>query len=128
MKEKENFIKRYDANFIAMKSLVDEAKFFIIDNYRNNKINWNQFSISMKNDTGYFRFGLPVDQKLNGIRSKVARRILESIICEPITSINFVLDEMDDDFSVEINEKLFLKIDDLRVIFFASFIEKSLVV
>ncbi len=150
-----NYKKQYETNIAANQILAESAKIYILKNWKKVK-SWKDLEISIIDNTGketyYYSYKkiesirsrkvIPVSNKLEKLKSiikptKIKISILDKWFSKHEaerkknqnhikTLKNVVLDPTDGDFSLDINGKSHLWIDNESVIVLADFIESKL--
>lgn len=129
-----NFLEEYNRRIAEMQHIALCAKVYILDNYEKIK-NWSKLDVEIRDNTGnitvYYNYIKKEFSKKKG--RDAFDRIMQEIDTDnekkhnPIVSLtDVVLDPTDEDFSLTINGKNHLWIDDQSVILIASYIEKEL--
>jgi hypothetical protein len=126
-----DFHKKYSENIAANQIIAESAKIFILKNYKSIK-DWSLLDVTIRDNTGketrYYKF---IENKWKGKhkRADFLDKFFDKMKDNqnPIESLTeAVLDPTDGDFSITINGKDHLWIDDGSVITIANYIEKKL--
>jgi hypothetical protein len=128
-----NFMEEYRKHMVAMQHTAECAKIYILKNWESVK-DWKDLNVIIRDNSGknteYFNYK---ERERTGKASKSWEEMLRRLEKRdkkkhnPITSLTgVVLDTTDGDFSLTINGKDHLWIDDESVIVIADFIEKTL--
>lgn len=123
------FMKKYREHMIAMEHIAECAKIYVLNNWESIS-EWTGFNIDINDASGeptkYYNWK-PIDpnKKSSSTWIKMNERLKENH--NPIVSVtDVVLDPSDGDFSLTINGKVHMWIDDDSIITIADFIEKKL--
>lgn len=135
---KKDFRKLYENHIAGMQILAESAKIYILKNWKKVK-DWSDIDISIVDNTGketrYYKYVERANLKRKREMKSKGHfvRFLERMDKEdkknhnPVKKIsNVVLDTSDGDFSLDINGKPHLWIDDESVIILADYIEWKL--
>jgi hypothetical protein len=131
----EKFMAFYREHIIAMQTIAECAKIYILNNYSKVK-DWSKLNVIINDNsdesTEYFNY-VPITKHRASNSSETGQKLLKRINerhmekHNPITSItDVVLDPSDGDFSLTINDKVHLWIDETSVIIIADYIEKAI--
>ena len=128
---KKDFRKNYENHIAAMQIVAESAKIYILNNWKKVK-DWSNLNISIVDNTGkethYYKYVERAGFKNMGDRYNKRREEREKERKKnqnPVKKISgVVLDTSDGDFSLTINRKDHLWIDDESVIILADYIEK----
>lgn len=123
-----DFLKKYTYHISANQIIAESAKIFILKNYRKIK-DWSGLKVDILDNTGKLTRYYTYDDKgwnmkLAYIRKMMARDKKNQNPVKKISKV--VLDPSDGDFSLTINTRDHLWIDDGSVITIADYIEKKL--
>lgn len=124
-----DFYEEYSKRKAEMQHIALCAKSFIIENWQKIK-SWEGLNVTILDNSGkhtkYFNY--KPRPKGRGLKSDAFDRLFENLKKEhyPIKTFEAFLDTSDEDFSVTLNGKKHLWIDDESVIVIAEFIEKTL--
>lgn len=129
---KKNFMMKYRDHMAAMQIIAECAKCYIMDNYQ--KItDWPLLDIIINDNSGTETTYYNYTQQNTNYKSPILSKLMKSIDTKnkkkhnPVVSLTeCVLDPTDGDFSVTINGKQHLWLDDESVIEIADFIETTL--
>lgn len=132
---KSGFKEQYEHYISSMEVVAESAKIYILNNWKKVK-NWTDLEISIVDNTGketYYYNYVEYDEKYKTFDSVEYEKIIIDIhkrrkkLHNPVKQISdVVLDFTDGDFSLKINDKDHLWIDDESVIILANYIEQSL--
>jgi len=131
------FYREYRKHIAALSHTAACAKIFVLNNWE--KItDWSKLNVSIRDNSGktteYYNY-VPSDRKTWGKRGKsdAVQKLLKDMEFRrskkhnPVNELfGVVLDPTDGDFSLTINKKDHLWIDDESVIIIADYIEKNL--
>lgn len=123
----ETFLNKYLKHKSSMSRLVMCAKEFIIENYQ--KIDdWSDLDVEIEDASGdkfeYYKYN-PKNKRLHRFfkEAEEERKLYENQV---VSLTDVVLDSVDGDFSLTINGKDHMWIDDESVILIASYMEEKL--
>lgn len=151
---KSNFMGEYRNHIAGMEIVAESAKIFVLNNYKK-VIDWTNLNViindNSKQSTEYFNYEAKVEKKerrkeekiisrsgklikhVRTIKSPILDEIMDRIEAEdklrhnPIKTLtDVVLDTTDGDFSLVINDKHHLWIDNSSIIIIAEYIENQL--
>lgn len=133
---KKDFRDVYRNHIIANQIVAESAKIYILKNWKKVK-DWDDLEISIVDNTGketyYFNYVFHKRKRVNRVKKDIFDKLNERWHKQdlknhnPVKKIsNVVLDTSDGDFSLDINGKHHLWIDDESVIILADYIEWKL--
>jgi hypothetical protein len=123
------FYKKYQEHCCAMELIAESAKIYILNNYKKVE-DWSNLDVKIVDNTGnethYYKYegNKGWNRRMKAVSQMLKRREENQNPIETLTDV--VLDTTDGDFSLTINGRDHLWIDDDSVISIADYIERTL--